>query len=111
MEKDIYRVEVEVAPMEGAEMPADFIGAIVNVYMPAHNIREAIDLTEKQLLSDRYKTVETTAAFQLDLEGTDYDTDEEGYPGNKELYALLENGGYWYGPFNGWASAEDHELH
>lgn len=111
MNREVYRVEIEVGRMEGTQLPEDFIGAFVSVYLPATDIKEAIDLTEEYLLTDKYNPIETTAAYRLDLDDIDYDTDEEGYPGNKDLRNLLENGGYWYGPFNGWFSVEENEKH
>ncbi len=106
MKKDVYRVEVEVAPMEGTQLPADTIGAFVNVYAGADSIREAIDVVEEALHSDCYKPIETYAAYQLDLEDIDYDTDEEGYPGNDDLIRLKETGDVWYGPFNLWCNVD-----
>lgn len=100
MRKSLYRVEVEVVPMEGAQLPPDCAGAFVNVFLSAPNIVEAIQSVEAELIQDCYKPVNTYAAFELDLEGTDYDSDEEGYPGNEELMNLQINGGIWYGPFN-----------
>ncbi len=85
MTKHVFRIEVEVGPMEGTQLPSDCAGAFVNVYLGADEIRAAIDTVEKQLLADRYRPVSVYAAFVLDLEGTDYDTDEEGYPGNDGL--------------------------
>lgn len=110
MKKEIYRVQVEVGPMEGTDLPDEFLGAFVNVHVPATNIIEAINLAEEYLLADKYRPVQTIAAFQMDLEDVNDDTDEEGYPGNKELNDLLVNGGYWYGPFDGWTSVEEDEM-
>lgn len=106
MKKDIYHVEVEVAPMEGTQLPANAVGAFVNVYVGADSIREAINEVERNLLSDLYKPVETSAVYQLDLEDFDYDTEEKGYPGNDDLLKLKETGEVWYGPFNWWQSDE-----
>ena len=100
MNKNLYRVEVEVEPMEGTQLPSDCAGAFVNGYLSSPNIIEAIKSVEAELLQDCYKPVNTYAAFELDLEDRDYDTDEEGYPGNQDLRILQQNGGIWYGPFN-----------
>ncbi len=86
--------------MDGTQLPSDCAGAFVNVYLSSGNIIEAIKSAEAELLQDRYKPVNTYGAFELDLEGTDYDMDEEGYPANEDLLNLLTNGGFWYGPFN-----------
>ena len=51
----VYRVSVEVLPMEGTTLPSDWTGAFVNVYIGAPNIIEAIKTTETSLLSDCYK--------------------------------------------------------
>ena len=100
MNMKVYRVEVEVAPMAGTQLPPDWIGAFVNVYIGAENILEAISNVESQLLEDLYRPVNTSAAFELDLDETNYDTDEEGYPGNRDLIHLQNTGEIWYGPFH-----------
>ncbi|WP_369157937.1 hypothetical protein [Candidatus Thiodiazotropha sp. LNASS1] len=100
MKKYVFRVGVQVEPMEGTQLPEDCAGAYVNVYLGADEIREAIERVEIELLNDCYMPVLTYEAYQLDLEERDYDTDEEGYPGNADLIHLQENGGIWYGPFN-----------
>ena len=107
MKKDVYRIEVEVGPMEGTQLPEECESAFVNVYVGANDIREAIDLVEEQLLSDCYKPIETSAAFQLDLDETEFDTDEEGYPDNEDLLNIQKTGGVWYGPFNWWPREKD----
>ena len=85
--------------MEGTQLP-DCGGAFVNVYVGTDDIRTAIDKVETQLLEDRYKPVCTYDAYALDIDETDYDTDEEGYPGNDDLRQIKETGEIWYGPFN-----------
>ena len=86
--------------MDGTQLPTDCAGAFVNVYLRAKNIKEAIDATEQEFLSDFYTPVETYAAVKLDLDEYDYETEEEGYPNNEDLSNLLKTGGIWYGPFN-----------
>ncbi len=100
MNRKLYRIEVEVEPMEGSQLPPDCAGAFVNVYLAAPNIIEAIRAVESELLEDLYRPVSTYGANELDLGETDFDTDEEGYPGNQDLINLQNNGGIWYGPFN-----------
>jgi len=100
MSNRVYRIEVEVAPMKGTQLPTDWLGAFVNVYIGSENIVRAIESVEKQLLEDCYRPIKTSAAFELDLDETDYDTDEEGYPGNKDLIHLGRTGEIWYGPFH-----------
>ncbi len=100
MNKKLYRIQVEVEPMEGTSLPSDVAGAFVNVYLGAFNITEAIELTESELLNDCYKPVNTYAAFEIDVEDEDFKEEEEGYPLKADLINLLENGGVWYGPFN-----------
>jgi len=89
----------EVGHMEFSQLPKDSAGAIVNVYVGAITLRDALDISEKQLLDDRYRPIDIIEAFELDLEGTDFNTDEEGYPQNKDLEAIRLNKGHWYGPF------------
>lgn len=96
----VYRIEVEVEPMAGTQLPSDCAGAFVNVYLGSQNIIKAIKSVEAELLQDCYNPVNTFGAFELDLEGTDYDTDEKGYPGNEDLENLKTNGNIWYGPFH-----------
>ncbi|BCE03215.1 hypothetical protein [Marinicellulosiphila megalodicopiae] len=100
MKAFIFRVEVEVIPMSGTQLPDDAAGAFVNCYIGADNIREAIDLVEAQLLEDCYKPFQTYAAFSLDLDEVDYDTLEDGLPDNEDLLKLQSTGAIWYGPFN-----------
>lgn len=95
--------------MEGTQLPSDCAGAFVNVYLSSPNIIEAIKSVEAELLQDCYKPVNTYAVFELDLEDTDYDTDEEGYPGSEDLMNLHKNGGIWYGSFNCYPP-EEHQL-
>jgi len=99
MNKKVYRVEVQVAPMEGTQLPTDWLGAFVNVFIGSENILNAIKAVESQLLKDCYRLVNTRSAFELDLDETDYDTDEEGVPDNKGLIHIQNTGGIWYGPF------------
>ncbi|GAA6170308.1 hypothetical protein [Sessilibacter corallicola] len=86
--------------MKGTQLPSDCAGAFVNVFLCSPNMVEAIKLVEAELLQDCYKPVNTYAAFELNLNDTDYDTDEEGYPDNEDLMNLHRNGGIWYGPFH-----------
>jgi hypothetical protein len=99
--KYVFRVGVQVEPMIGTQLPDDCAGAYVNVYVGSNCIRSAIDLCEEQLLVDCYKPIYTYEAYELELEDIDYDGEEaEGYPNNKELEGILQNGGLRYGPFN-----------
>ncbi|MES9818587.1 MAG: hypothetical protein ABW155_18265 [Candidatus Thiodiazotropha sp.] len=68
MIKKPYRIQVEVKPMEGTQLPSDVAGAYVNVYLGAKDICEAIKLTEAELRNDCYKPVNTYAAFEVDME-------------------------------------------
>jgi len=68
MKTYIYRVEVEVIPMAGTQLPDDVAGAFVNCYVGANNICEAVELVEQKLLDDCYKPFNTFAAFCLDLD-------------------------------------------
>ena len=86
--------------MEGTQLPDNCEGAFVNVYIGADDIRKAMDIAERNLLDDCYKPVRLSAAFELDLEGIDYDSDEKGYPGNADLQDIRNNADVWYGPFN-----------
>ena len=73
MNKRIYRVEVEVEPMEGTQLPSDCVGAFVDVYLGSSNIIDAIRIVESELLQDCFKPVKTYAAFELNLDETDFD--------------------------------------
>jgi hypothetical protein len=96
----VFRIQVEVGHMRGCQLPEDAAGAFVNVYVGASTIRDAMDLAERYLTEDRYRPIDISVAYELDLDGVDYDTDEEAYPGNAELEEIQHNGGHWYGPFN-----------
>lgn len=111
MNKEIYRVTVEVKHMEGTTLPDDFLGAIVNVYLPAFNIREALDLAEEYLLTDKYKPVDIFSAYQVEIDDDEIESDDEEAPSRQDFINLLNNGGYWYGPFHSWSGVEDNEKH
>lgn len=85
--------------MEEAQLPPNCAGAFVNVYLGADSIVEAINMAEAELLRDYYRPIDTAAALELNLDETNYDMAEQGYPGNKDLMNLQANGGVWYGPF------------
>ncbi|MCW1926639.1 hypothetical protein OKA05_29065 [Luteolibacter arcticus] len=95
----VFRVEVEVGHMKGCQLPEEAAGAFVNVYVSAAVLRDALDLAERFLIEDHYRPIDIYAAFELDLEGIDHDTEEVGYPGNADLQELQLHGGRWYGPF------------
>lgn len=107
MNKNVYRVDVEVGPMEGTQLPEEAEGAFVSVYIGADSIRQAIDAVEQRLLLDRYQPIETTAAFQLDPDedGSDIGDDE---PDSDDLRSLQRSGGTWYGSFNWWYPERKH---
>jgi hypothetical protein len=96
----VFRIEVEVGHMSGCQLPEGTAGAFVNVYVSAPTLRDAMDLAERYLIEDRYRPIDISAAYELDLEGIDYDTTEMGYPGNADLKEIQLHGGRWYGPFN-----------
>ena len=96
----VFRIQVEVGHMSGCQLPEDAAGAFVNVYVGALTIRDALDLAERYLIEDRYRPIDISVAYELDLEGVDYDTDETGYPGHADLEEIRLHGGRWYGPFN-----------
>ena len=105
----VYRIDVEVGHMSGCQLPAEAAGAIVSVYVGAHTLRDAMDRAEQELANDRYRPIDTTGAYELDLEREDYDTDEKGYPGNADLAKLKEELGLWYGPFYTFPHEDDEE--
>lgn len=102
MNKYIFRIGVEVSPMEGTQLPADCGGACVNVYLAADDIRIAIDEAESELLNDCYKPIHTYQAesYELDEDELNLETDEEGAPSEEDLRNLQINGGVWYGCFH-----------
>ena len=100
--KFVFRVEVEVGPMMGSELPADWAGAFVSVYVGADHIGDAIEQAEASLLADMYRPLHISSAYDLEIDDMDYDTDEEGYPGNEALESIRANGDVFYGPFNGY---------
>jgi hypothetical protein len=103
----VFRIQVEVGHMSGCQLPEDAAGAFVNVYVGASTIRDAMDRAERYLVEDRYRPIDIYAAYELDLDGEDYDTDEEGYPGNADLEEIRLHGGCWYGPFITFPHDED----
>lgn len=107
--KYVFRVDVEVGPMTGSELPAEWAGAFVSVYIGADHIGVAVREVEASLMKDLYKTLHISSAYDLIIDDMDYDTDEEGYPGNEELKNIRDTGGIFYGPFNGYIP-EAHQL-
>ena len=110
MYKHIFRVEVEVEPMEGSTLPDDVAGAFVNVFAGADDICDAVKKVEKQLLKDCYKPKYTYAAYEIDLDAKDYSTNDEGYPITEDLIQIQESNTMWYGPFNCYPP-EEKEVH
>ena len=98
--KSIYRIDLEVAHMEGTQLPADCGGGFVSVYLRDCNIRSAMDSAESELLSDLYKPVEINAVYKIDEDEFSELEPEEGYPDESDLKNMLVNGGVWYGPFH-----------
>ena len=89
-----------VCPEWHAQLPSSCAGAFVNVYVGAITLREALNKSEAHLFEDKYKPIDISCAYELDLDIADYDTDEKGYPNNKDLEVVRDEEGYWYGPFN-----------
>lgn len=107
--KYVFRDDVEVGPMKGSELPAEWAGAFVSVYIGADHIGVAVREAEASLLRDLYKTLHISSAYDLEIDDMNYDTDEEGYPGNEELKNIRATGSIFYGPFNGY-TPEAHQL-
>jgi hypothetical protein len=100
MKKKPYRIQVEVKSLEGTRLPSDVAGTYVNIYLGAHNIKEAIEIAETELLSDFYKPIGIHHAFEIDMDDERIEKEVEGYPLKADLMNLLNNGGIWYGPFH-----------
>ena len=96
----IYKVSVEVLPMKGTTLPADWIGAFVNVYIDAPNIIEAIMTTEATLLSDYYKPDNTYSAYKIDIDEFE-NSDENDEISTENIKSLKMDGGIIYGAFHG----------
>ena len=45
----VYRLAIEVGYMEGTQLPEDYAGAFVSVYLRASDIKKAIELAEAEL--------------------------------------------------------------
>lgn len=110
MNKYLFRVEVEVEPMEGTSLPPDVSGAFVNVFVGENDIRDAINKVEAQLLKDCYKPVYTYAAYEIDLSKNDFTTNDEGYPVIEDLVRIQESKSMWYSSFNCFPP-EEKEVH
>lgn len=95
-----YRIQVEVKPLEGTQLPSDVAGTYVNIYLGAHDIKQAVKIAETELLSNFYKPITTYAAFEIDIDDEGSKEEVEGYPLKADLLDLLKNGGIWYGPFH-----------
>jgi len=97
----VYRVSVEVLPMEGTTLPPDWIGAFVNVYIGAPNIIKAIKETEASLLSDSYKPDNTYSAYEIDVDSLDKFESNDDEISIKNIKGLKIDGGIMYGAFHG----------
>ncbi len=107
----LFRMAVEVIHMEGTQLPEECSGACVGVYLRANDIKEAIDLAEKELLDDKYLPVRTYEATEIDIEDLTEENEEyseEGEP-EEDLINIYQNGGIWYTAFNLYPP-EEHEI-
>ena len=111
MKNSVYRIQIEVLPMEGTSLPSDWSGAFVNVYVGANDIVEAIKSAEEQLLTDLYRPDNTYAAYEIDLESLDEDNqnDEEDDISSENIKNLI-TGGILYGAFHGFPP-EENDIH
>ena len=110
MKMSVYRIQVEVLPMEGTSLPSDWSGAFVNVYVGATNIIEAIKFAEDQLYTDSYEPNNTYAAYEIDLDSLEEhdNNDDDGI--STENIKNLSTGGILYGAFHGF-SPEQSDTH
>lgn len=108
--KSVYRITVHVTHMDGTSLPPEAGGAYVSVYVVAGHIKNAIDLAEQYLLSDKYNPSETVSAFQIDAEDFEEEYEDEGDPSAVDLENILLNGGYWYSVFNLYPP-EENDMH
>ncbi|MEH6911327.1 MAG: hypothetical protein V7459_12130 [Oceanicoccus sp.] len=96
----VFRVNVQVEPMQGSQLPDDCAGAYVDVYIGASNIREAIDDVESELLADCYKPKRTCSAVEIDLDSPDLEADAESAPTIEEFLHIQDSGEIFYGEFH-----------
>jgi len=108
----VYRIQVEVLPMEGTSLPSDWSGAFVNVYVGATNIITAIKSAESQLYADFYKPDNTYAAYEIDMNNLDMheSNDDEDGISTENIRNLSAGGGILYGAFHGFPPEKD-DIH
>lgn len=109
---NLYRMAVEVTHMDGTQLPPHCAGACVGVYLRANSIKEAIDLAESELLSDKYLPIRTYEAVEIDIEDlleTDEECTSEGDPETEDLLNIYKFGGVCYTAFNLYPP-ERHEI-
>ena len=106
----LFRVMVQVTHMKDTQLPLDCGGAFVGVYIRAKSIREAIDISEAELLDDKYKPIRTYEAVEIDVEDLTDKNEEyasEGDPNSSDLIDIYNNGGLWYAAFNTYPTEEE----
>jgi hypothetical protein len=102
----MFCIQIEIAPMPGTSLPADWAGAFVKVHIGANDIKDAFTPVGSALLTDRYRPGSTYAAREIDLDTFDEDETEEHADGastTDELRALVVNEECVYGAFHGCA--------
>ena len=106
----VYRIQVEVLPMEDTSLPSDWAGAFVNVYVGAKNIVDAIKTAEQQLHTDLYKPDNTYSAYEIDMDSLHDNLDDDDGISIDNMKNLNLQGGVLYGAFHGFPPEQD-DLH
>ena len=104
--KALFEVSTEVIPLPGSEMPDGCVGAFVFSYVPAQDIREAIDRACSTLDEDRYEVIDIDHVFRIDLE--EWVPHDDDHPTTEDLGQALKDDEVLYGPFFAYESRYEH---
>tara|TARA_B100001989_G_scaffold252549_1_gene235016 strand:+ start:958 stop:1287 length:330 start_codon:yes stop_codon:yes gene_type:complete len=98
--KKLYCVLIEVIASENSQLPQGCAGAFVSIYLCANDIIEAIMSAENALQQDCYKPINTSSAYQVEIDELETNRDNIDIPQQENIENLMKNGGVWYGTFH-----------
>lgn len=112
MERQLYELEIEVRARPGARFPSGIEGAFVRFYVAAEDFMEAIEKMRAAVDIDRYALIEILLCRRIDPDEWEeeredlFEEDGESYPDADDLFSLLDNDGWLYGPFYGYTDED-----
>lgn len=112
MQRQLYELEVEVRARPGARFPVGIEGAFVRLYVAADDFMEGIEKMRAAVDIDHYALIEILLCRRIDPDEWEeereelLETEEDRYPDADDLFSLLENDGWLYGPFYGYTDED-----